>query len=122
MHLEQLHFTYPCHALPCARHALDTTSLPCLHITERDRNGLCGTVSACCLNTELLLVPVTGLAHWTLLVKEKHVARAQKVLALQWRLVHLHADVFSAWRFYAHKLQVYLSAVAFWTTHPALYM
>lgn len=46
-----------------------------------------------------------GFAHWVVLVRGRQVAKAQKILAVQWRLVHLHADVLLAWHVYAHKLQ-----------------
>lgn len=60
---------------------------------------------------KMLWVPVesdfiaVGLSHWLLLVRGRRMAKAQKILAVQWNLVHLHAKVLVAWRTYAHKLQ-----------------
>lgn len=56
----------------------------------------------------LWATPCAGaaLAHWLLMIRGQQAAKAQKVLALQWRLVQQHAQVFTAWQAYAHKLQV----------------
>ena len=47
-----------------------------------------------------------GFAHWAVLVRSRKVRRAQRVMAEQWHLVRLHANILCAWRSHAHKLQV----------------
>ncbi len=47
-----------------------------------------------------------GFAHWAALVRSRKVRQAQRVLARQWHLVRLHANILCAWRSHAHKLQV----------------
>ncbi|KAL0052575.1 hypothetical protein WJX82_004127 [Trebouxia sp. C0006] len=65
----------------------------------RDRLRL---VLIACRRTTL----VAGFAHWAVLVRSRKVRRAQRVMAGQWHLVRLHANILCAWRSQAHKLQV----------------
>ncbi|DBA85972.1 TPA: hypothetical protein ACH3X1_005510 [Trebouxia sp. C0004] len=55
---------------------------------------------------------VAGFAHWAVLVRSRRVRLAQRVVAGQWHLVRLHANILCAWRNHAHKLQVMRSKLA----------